>query len=326
MESNKKTFAQVVDDYIQEKKAMGYEFEKGIQILRRIVALQQEIDRGSPCLSDELVERWVTRTPWENEANRSYRVSALRGLGEYMARIGYTAIVVPRRFSPVKDYSYVPYIFTKQELGLILGTVDQICSNGITRHSDRIYPLVFRILIGCGTRITETLHIEKQDINLEQGTLLLHKTKNQKERIIPMADSLTSRCRDYVAMTRSLRGFDSTRWLFPNAAGVPYNARSLYGVFRRVLRLAGISHGGKGKGPRLHDLRHTHAVRVLNKWVREGKDLTTALPHLAIYMGHEGLKASQHYLRLTAAMFPDLIRTVEKEYGWVIPEAYHGGD
>jgi integrase/recombinase XerD len=323
MGSNKKTFAQLVDDYIQEKRAMGYDFEKGIQMLRRIVALQQEIDRGIPCLSAELVERWVVRTPWENEANRSHRLSALRGLGEYMARIGYTAIVVPRRFSPVKDYSYVPYIFTKQELGLILGTVDQICSSGITRHSDRIYPLVFRILIGCGTRITETLHIEKQDINLEQGTLLLHKTKNQKERIVPMADSLRNRCRDYVATTRSLRGFVSPRWLFPNAAGVPYNAQSLYGVFRRVLRLAGISHGGKGKGPRLHDLRHTFAVNVLNKWVREGRHLTTALPYLSLYMGHAGLKASQHYLRLTTQMYPDLIKSVEEKYGWIIPGAYH---
>jgi integrase len=73
----------------------------------------------------------------------------------------------------------------------------------------------------------------------------------------------------------------------------------------------------------LHDLRHTFAVRVLNKWVRDGKNLTTALPYLAIYMGHEGLKACQHYLRLTAVMFPELIRTVEKEYGWIIPEAYH---
>ena len=79
----------------------------------------------------------------------------------------------------------------------------------------------------------------------------------------------------------------------------------------------------RGKGPRLHDLRHTFAVRVLNKWVRDGKNLTTALPYLAIYMGHEGLKACQHYLRLTAVMFPELIGTVEKKYGWIIPEAYH---
>jgi hypothetical protein len=70
-------------------------------------------------------------------------------------------------------------------------------------------------------------------------------------------------------------------------------------------------------------VRHTFAVRVLNKWVRDGKNLTTALPYLAIYMGHEGLKACQHYLRLTAVMFPELISTVEKEYGWIIPEAYH---
>jgi integrase/recombinase XerD len=70
-------------------------------------------------------------------------------------------------------------------------------------------------------------------------------------------------------------------------------------------------------------IRHTYAVRVLNKWVQAGNNLTTALPYLAIYMGHEGLKASQHYLRLTATMFPELLQTVEKKYGWIIPEVYH---
>ena len=104
---------------------------------------------------------------------------------------------------------------------------------------------------------------------------------------------------------------------------MPYSSGTAYRLYRKALRLSDISHGGRGKGPRLHDLRHTFAVRVLNKWVRDGKNLTTALPYLAIYMGHEGLKACQHYLRLTAVMFPELIRTVEKEYGWIIPEAYH---
>jgi integrase/recombinase XerD len=139
-----------------------------------------------------------------------------------------------------------------------------------------------------------------------------------------MAASLAQRCKEYVARNRFVRGFSSSPWLFPNADGTPYNSATVYEVFRKALRLARISHGGRGRGPRLHDIRHTYAVRVLNRWVREGKDLTTALPHLAIYMGHEGLKASQHYLRLTAEMLPHLISTVEKEYGWVIPEAYHG--
>ena len=323
MEAREKTFPQLVDDYIQEKRATGCRFEKGALMLRRIVDVQKEIDDSLPRLSRELLERWIEKTPWETETNRSQRISALRGLGAFMIRIGYDAIVVPRRLAPVKEYAYTPYIFCERELGLVLDSVDRLCASGISSHSDLVYPLVFRILIGCGSRITETLHIEKKDVDLESGTLLLLNTKNRKERIIPMAASLAERCRVYAAKNQLIRGFNRSQWFFPNREGTPYDSGTVYVVYRKALRLAGISHGGRGKGPRLHDLRHTYAVRVLNKWVREGRDLTTALPYLAIYLGHQGLKASQHYLRLTAAMFPELIRTVEKKYGWVIPEAYH---
>ncbi len=225
--------------------------------------------------------------------------------------------------APYREYSYTPYIFSEQQLGLILGAIDSLCKKGISTHSDLIFPVVFRILIGCGTRITETLCIEKKDIDLESGSLILRHTKDAKERIIPVAASLVKRFRLYQKKCQVFRNFDSKTWFFPNKNGLPYSSETAYSLFRRALSVAGISHGGRGKGPRLHDLRHTYAVRVLNKWVQAGNNLTTALPYLAIYMGHEGLKASQHYLRLTATMFPELLQTVEKKYGWIIPEVYH---
>ncbi|MEW5815611.1 MAG: tyrosine-type recombinase/integrase [Spirochaetota bacterium] len=323
MKQNEKTFVNIVNDYIKEKRAIGYGFEKTSQVLRRIVLLQNDIDHGLPLLSVEVVNSWAEKTAWENETNRSHRISVIRGLSVYMARMGYESYVVPHRLAPQKDYAYTPYILSKRELGLVLGMIDRLCRNGISKHSDLIFPLVFRILIGCGTRITETLCIEKKDVDLDNGTLFLHHTKNAKERIIPMAASLVENCRLYRKKCQIFRSFASSHWFFPNRQGVPYSSYTAYQLFRKALTIAGISHGGKGKGPRLHDLRHTYAVRVLNRWVSQGKNLTTALPYLAIYMGHEGLKASQHYLRLTAAMFPELIRTVGKEYGWVIPEAYH---
>jgi len=324
MQRGKATFAELVRDYIDERRATGCRFTKATQILRRIVSLQDQTDSGVSRLSAELLARWVEKTPWENETNRSQRISVLRGLAVFMARMGYETVAVPRRLAPFAEYAYTPYIFSERELGLVLETVDRWCERGISSHSDLVFPLVFRILVGCGTRITETLRIGKKDVDLQKGTLVLLNTKNSKERIIPIAASLTNRCRMYASKSRWVRGFGSSEWFFPNSQGTPYDSGTLYAVYRRVLRLAGISHGGRGRGPRLHDLRHTFAVRVLERWVREGKDLTTALPHLAIYMGHEGLKASQHYLRLTATMFPDLIKTVEKEYGWVIPEAHYG--
>ena len=324
MQRNKTTFAVLVSDYIEERRATGCAFTKAAPILRRIVNLQKEIDGGSPHLSAELLSRWIEKTPWENETNRNNRISVLRGLGLFMARMGYEAIAVPRRLARVAEYAYTPYIFSERELALLLQTVDRLCERGISSHSDLVFPLVYRILVGCGTRITETLRIGKQDVDLDNGTILLLNAKNEKERIIPMAASVTERCRIYEANSSLVRGFGASEWFFPNNEGKPYDSGSLYSLYRTALRRAGISHGGRGRGPRLHDLRHTFAVRVLQRWVRNGRDLTTALPYLAIYMGHEGLKASQHYLRLTTTMFPELIKTVENEFGWVIPEAYHG--
>lgn len=323
MKKNEKMFTHIVNDYIKEKRAIGHSFEKAAQVLQRIIHLQNGIDHGLPILSGELANRWIEKTAWENETNRSRRISVLRGLADFMMRMGYDTKAIPRRLTPQPDYPYTPYIFSEKELGLLLGAIDRLCEEGISRHSDLIFPIVFRILIGCGTRITETLHVEKSDVDLENGTLTLRYTKDTKERIIPMAASLVGKCRLYQTKCQMFRSFNGTPYFFPNKYGVPYSRETAYSLFRRALSIAGISHGGKGKGPRLHDLRHTYAVRVLNRWVQAGNNLTTALPYLAIYLGHEGMKASEHYLRLTTTMFPELVRTAEAKYGWVIPEAYH---
>jgi len=320
------SFQQIVDAYIEEKRSLGLKFDKGARVLHRVVALQLQLDQDAPSLSRKTVETWIRKTPWESEVNRSHRIGIVRGLGKYMVRLGYTAYVVPDRFAPVQEYVYAPYIFSDKELGLLLNNIDALCKGSPSEHAQLVFPLLFRILVGCGLRITEALNIEKQDVDLENGTLLLLNTKNEKERIVPLADSLCEACRKYVFSIQFVRGVNESQYFFPNPEGKPYAAYTAYTRFRQALRCAGISHGGRGRGPRLHDLRHTFAVRVLNKWVREGRNLTTALPYLSIYMGHVGLKATQHYLKLTAQMFPELVKTAEKTYGWVIPEAYHEGD
>jgi hypothetical protein len=140
MKRNEKTFRQIVDDYIKEKRAIGYNFEKATRTLRRIIHLQNDIDHDFPILSEKLVNRWIEKTAWENETNRSRRISVLRGLGAYMIRMGYNAKVIPRRLAPQRDYPYSPYIFSKQELGLMLGAIERLCEKGISRHSDLIFP------------------------------------------------------------------------------------------------------------------------------------------------------------------------------------------
>jgi len=94
----------------------------------------------------------------------------------------------------------------------------------------------------------------------------------------------------------------------------------IYEVYRKLLWKAGISHGGKGKGPRLHDMRHTFCVHTLTKQVKNSVDLYTALPILSAYLGHSSVGATQRYVRLTAEAYPELIEKVSQTCAFVIPE------
>jgi len=51
-----------------------------------------------------------------------------------------------------------------------------------------------------------------------------------------------------------------------------------------------------GRPPRVHDLRHGFAVRALLRWYREGVDVQTKLPQLALYMGHVSIVSTAYYL------------------------------
>lgn len=321
--SSDKTFSMIVAEYIEEKRAMGFKFDNAARTLKSICRLQVETDKGKAVLSKELFERWAQQTSWENQTNRARRISVLRGLSNYMIRLGYESVPIPVRYSPCKEYSYTPYIFSDEQLGKILHVADESCSKENVSQLEKELPLILRLLIGCGLRITETLNIRRDDVDLEGKTIFLRKTKNMKERIIPIASSLNERLRAYMERTSILPGYSDSGLLFQNGLGKPHNSDHLYWKFRECLWKAGIPHGGRGKGPRVHDLRHTYAVRVMNKWVRDGHNLTTSLPYLAIYMGHSGLKASQHYLRMVSQMYPHLLGMVDDCLGWVIPEVQH---
>ena len=90
---------------------------------------------------------------------------------------------------------------------------------------------------------------------------------------------------------------------------------SLYDSFRRTLVSSSIAHGGRGEGPRLHDLRHGFAVLRLLVWYEQGEDLSAKLPLLATYLGHIGLVSSQVYLHMTNDLVGEVTRRYEARFG-----------
>jgi integrase/recombinase XerD len=148
--------------------------------------------------------------------------------------------------------------------------------------------------------------------------LFLLKVRALADFQVPMPDRSTECCREFSKRVHSCAPAEN--YYFPALGGKPITIGNLYHNFRRFLWRAKISHGGKGRGPRIHDFRHSYAVHCLKKWAEEDKDLTAYLPVLKAYMGHDSFIETSYYLRLTRDAFPHIILKIEAGYPEMIPQ------
>lgn len=311
------TLAPLLKAHILEKRLAGYRYQSEAWHLLDLDRFLCQEAHASQELPRTLVERWCAKR--ENEAPKTCqnRVGALRQFARFLLRQAIpAALPAPRRTAQLQ-YTFVPFIFTFEQIQRLLREVDQLPPSPQLPLQHLVMPEVFRLLYGCGLRRNEARNLLVADVNLDSGVLTLRDTKFGKDRLVPVADSLVHRLRVYASR---LGERENDAPFFSSADGRPLRVNSLYVVFRRVLPTIGITHGGKGHGPRLHDLRHTFAVHRLIQWYREGADLQAKLPLLATYLGHQGMSGTQRYLHLVPELFPEVTATLERFAGHVIPQ------
>ena len=302
--------------FIAEKQACGYGYVAERALLGRFDRFLAEQGLREPALPRDLVEQWVAKRPQESPGTQRLRFGLTRHFATFLTRHGYPAYVPDAHRMPRRPSSFVPYIFTHDEVGRLLQAADALpfrTSSPLRTHS---VPALFRLLYSCGLRVSEALHLQVADVDVEVGVLTIRQSKFRKDRLVPLTPALTQRLRQYADVVGH-RPAEAV--FFPAPHGGAYSQGRLYPVFRHLLWVSRIPHGGRGQGPRLHDLRHTFAVHRLAQWYRDGADLQAKLPVLATYMGHRTLRGTQHYLQLTAELFPDLSTRLDAAYGACIP-------
>ncbi len=228
---------------------------------------------------------------------------------------GYKAYI-PEQKHEWKRSAYIPHIYTTDERIRFLHAVDTYpAGHGLYREIAD--PVLFRILIGTGCRLSEALFLHITDYCRDTGTIEIRQSKNGCGRIVPLCESLQTRMCRYIDSFHS--GKDENGFLFPGGRkGQPIDMSCIYRRFRDYLLMADIPH--TDKGPRIHDWRHTAAVENLRRWSEQGKDLTVLLPYLSAFLGHTDFRATQYYLRLTAEIYPHLVKKMEDACWTIIPE------
>ena len=310
-------FAPHIVGLIEQKRALGYKYDSNVSALRRFDEFCQEHHPNETVLNQKVMMDWAAKRPGEKAANLQGRLSPVRELSKYIVRLGREAYIMPKGLMS-RVPRYIPHIYTNDELVRIFEQTDKChyCCEVPYRH--HVMPVFFRLLYSIGMRLSEARLLKVGDVDLDNGVITVTNAKLDKHRQLPVSPEMLARLLTYHRNVHTFSKPDD--WFFPGFGGIPMTVGNVEKNFRKFLWQARISHGGRGKGPRVHDVRHTQAVHCLRRWVRDGKDLRAYLPILQAFLGHVSFADTAYYLHLTADLFPDITEKVEAIFGFIVPE------
>ncbi|MGC2448841.1 MAG: tyrosine-type recombinase/integrase [Candidatus Sulfotelmatobacter sp.] len=305
-----------MEKFLQEKRACGYDYRESTRILQHLDNFVAQEGLSTCELPSSVVRKWLAKKAHESVGTHQERIVVTRQFSRFLLRLGHSAYVPDSTFAARNRSTFVPRMLTDEELRKFLQAVDALQPTARSPLRHLIMPEVFRLLYGCGFRVSEVLKLRVRDVDLNQGIITVRQGKFRKDRLVPPALPLVNRLRKYAA---HFENCPPDAIFFPGPSGRPVSSRTVYTMFRQLLLQCGIPHGGRGKGPRIHDARHRFACCVLRRWYQDGADLDAKLPLLATYLGHVNLSGTQRYLHLTAELFPEITARADVAFGDVVP-------
>jgi len=270
--------APLMEQFVREKQACGYRYLTGARLLQRFDRFLCDEELTTQTLPRAVTRQWLAKQPHESAATHQDRISLVRQFARFMCRLGYSADVPDGRLVARNQPGFSPHIFTHADISRLLAAVDELAPTAMSPLRHLVLPEVFRLLYGCGFRIGELLRLRVADVDLDQGVITVREGKFGRDRLVPPAMSVVKRLQQYAA---DLGNRPIEAYFFASCEDGPWSRNAVYDAFRKLLHQCSIPHAGRGRGPRLHDLRHTFAVHTLLRWYREGADLDARLPILA---------------------------------------------
>ncbi len=299
-----------IKQFIEMKRAFGYKYYTGAFILCKIDRFSEQREETSTGITKEFAMSWGKKRLHESDIYRYDRIRILAHFSSYLLDLGIQSYIP--KLPPYPKNTFIPYIFSRNEINAIFKACDELRLINVNIDSNIIsMPVLLRLLYATGIRIGEAIELKDEDINLNENYIRVKDCKNGKKRIIPISSSLVSVCVNYLEYRNQLPlGETRSGYFFVKLDGSKCG-QSIRTWFKKCLGKANIPSIGRNQSPRIHDLRHTFAVTSLANMADAGIDLYVSLPILSNYLGHQCLEATNHYVRLTTIMYPDLIKDVD---------------
>jgi integrase/recombinase XerD len=278
-----------VRDYLQLRRAMGFRLTKYGPLLDSLAGYLEAA--GLETVTADAAVAWAMLPQQAQPYRWKQRLDAARGFARYLAASDPAAEVPQAGLLQARQNRHEPYIFTSLEISTLITAAGQH-----RWHLPAVtYPALLGLVAATGMRLGEATGLHDSDADLDEAMITIRGSKFGKSRTNPVHATVTAALRQYREQRRALRPSPAEPVLFISAAGTRIDGSSVRREFGRILALTGTGASAVNR-PRVHDLRHTFAVRTLAGWYRDGADVAARMPLLSAYLGHVSPVSTYWYL------------------------------
>ena len=281
--------------YLEIRRSLGFKLSTAARILRRFVEFADSC--GVEYVSTELFLRWQQSFGHASAHTWSRRLDCVRLLAGWLASLDTRHEIPPRGLVPSKCRRSRPYIYNEDQIReIVVAAVDLRSVYGLRGLT---YSTLFGLIAVTGLRISEAIALDNSDIDLVEGIVAVRCGKFGKERLLPVSESTSRHLYAYAAERDRLLGLTPVPF-FVSDQGRRVTEWSTRDAFSFVSQTLGLRPPRRlqryGRGPRIHDLRHTFAARTMINWYRLGLDPKKEMIKLTNYLGHANPNHTYWYI------------------------------
>jgi integrase/recombinase XerD len=298
---------QHVDEYLRLRRALGFKLTREGQLLPQLVAYLEAAGTGT--VTSELAISWAQLPSGVQPIKWAQRLSAARAFAAYMKTIDPVTEVPPRDVFGARQRRPTPYLWSQEEICRLLEATTAL-RPPIRAATHRA---LFGLLAVSGMRVGETIALERDDVDLGAGVITIREGKLARARLVPLHPTATDALRSYAAQRDRLCSHPRARTFFVSSVGTALGDHGVRKTFVTLSTQVGLRTASVR--PRMHDLRHSFAVRTMIGWQRSGVPVGQRMPALSNYLGHASPSGTHWYLSASPELMELAAQRLDERFG-----------
>jgi integrase len=277
-------------DYLALRRALGYRLARPEKLLNQFL---DHLERGGETTITAASALDWARLPANGGSNWwAYRLAAVRGFATYLHGIDPTHEMPAPDLLPQRPRRASPYLYSDAEIAALIAATSML-STPLRRAT---FATLIGLLAVSGIRVGEAIALDRSDVDLAAGRLTVRYGKFGKTRELALHPSTVAALQRYRRLRRRLAPVTVTAAFFVSQAGTRLIYCNVHHAFHRAVQAAGLTPRSASCRPRIHDLRHSFAVRAMLDAYAAGEDGQTRLTLLSTWLGHVHPASTYWYL------------------------------